>query len=564
MVLVLDPGLIYPSTEAAGLFAYREKLKRLVLATLLTPEIHSIPVEIIESTTYPVSKEFVLQVFSLNCAFREMANEAPLFFQTEVARSPTQNSISSAPTEILELVFLRSVEFRCSPRVLAQVCRHWYQITISSPCLWSFISITTPKYNLDRSGYGQEICTHIKELEQTLSRAKSARLSVEITGRNWDSNDLKKQRVVQLFQRLFNSEVTSRIIELNLQDNLRILLPGTNDWNIFDEFKFASLRKISISHKYGESETLLHALEKAAPNLEEFVFEWTIPTAWVESEIWGRIKRLTLSDSYVTFAYSYGDTVDAVLPQCHSLQYLCSSGTDWPNLNTPNYPLKELKVMILQCHELSSLGRLQLPALTQLRIVNAPSKDLKTPEVVPQVQGLMIDLPELITLDFTAESAAWLAAFYMPKLQNLTISTSFSTEKWDDECLSSVFTTKAFPTLRALSLRMRASDSAIIDILPSCPNVYQLRLMSSYHRTPLAYGQKLLHRLASPGEEEELLPQLRTVYWGDHGSRLYITEASAVNLVQQLLDGRKERGRPLEKVAMYREVGFYGTISEMS
>jgi hypothetical protein len=131
--------------------------------------------------------------------------------------------ILSVPTETLAYILFFMVRFGHSPRTLARVCRRWYHIAINSPFLWSDIFIVARRADafstplLDRSQSRRELCAHIDELEQTLSRAKKAPLMVSINCTDATFSKIGRPSFTQLFNRLFSPQITPQIVTLNIE-----------------------------------------------------------------------------------------------------------------------------------------------------------------------------------------------------------------------------------------------------------------------------------------------------------------------------------------------------------
>ncbi|CAG8671797.1 3095_t:CDS:2 [Acaulospora colombiana] len=157
-------------------------------------------------------------------------------------------ALRKLPIEIMGTIFAECVKILdMSPRVLALVCKFWYNVAIKTPTLWNRLMITNdpevywlthrakgrrpadlnapvfgsaarPMGSGTRSLSATQICTDINELTSALKRAGNAKLDVTIAfGDNMISPTLGQK---YMYEHLFTEDVSKRIARLEVVNEL--------------------------------------------------------------------------------------------------------------------------------------------------------------------------------------------------------------------------------------------------------------------------------------------------------------------------------------------------------
>jgi len=98
---------------------------------------------------------------------------------------------------------------------VSHVCRHWREVALETPALWSDIDLET----------GRHAAPSHRRASTYLSRSKAYPLSVSIDVIEWDSDD----ESVYSMQSDYHSPITN----VQLQEIMRLLLPHTGRWRKF-------------------------------------------------------------------------------------------------------------------------------------------------------------------------------------------------------------------------------------------------------------------------------------------------------------------------------------------
>jgi hypothetical protein len=154
-------------------------------------------------------------------------------------------ALRKLPLEIMGNIFTECVKvLDVSPRVLALVCKFWYNVAIKTPTLWNRLMITNdpevfwlthrakgrkpmdignslfgsasgrPLGSSTRSQSATQICTDINELTSALKRAGNAKLDVTIAFGDSLMSPTIGQRY--MYEHLFTEEVAKRIAQLEV------------------------------------------------------------------------------------------------------------------------------------------------------------------------------------------------------------------------------------------------------------------------------------------------------------------------------------------------------------
>lgn len=466
--------------------------------------------------------------------------------------------------EILEEIFFLCLDFECSPRTLAQVCRYWYQITVNKSSFWSYIHIELPPIE-GRGTYGKEsrhpsrsscgrkeICTTNAELNQTLTRSGNAPLKILITG--WGGHFAR----LALLQPLFHTDISPRIEALDLryetnQTSFNVIIPT--------QTKFTSLRRLVVGTDVVDDPIANYVIEHA-PKLDDLTFfrstrgrpPWIgIKSLKIDHKLWLSLKR---------FEYQSRQPIDldSIAPSCKSIKYLGTYMVIWPTVTTPTIYFKNLSELSLRCNDLECLTRLQLPVLRCFRLwsntIGEPDSD-----EIDLLTDYTVLLPELTTLVARVASAARLTSFRCPKLRNLDLETTRSSLEWDNTNLSMLKTgvDLSFPAVQSLKLVTWASNEAIVDYLGAFPNVVEFQLQTidyKNHQIPKPIGTTgyaFLVTLTEGSDEIDglVLPRLRELYLGGVATKITIPGPTAMSAIENLLKSRAPGHGALKKVVIH-------------
>ncbi|KAF8961515.1 hypothetical protein BDZ97DRAFT_1828649 [Flammula alnicola] len=189
---------------------------------------------------------------------------------------------------------------------LSHVCRHWHNVALEFPSLWSALRVIWPR---DR---------HIELIELWLARGKSCSVSLYLH-QGFESFYMDNLTATAKILTLFIQHIKRwKSIELVLQDSVETLIPYPI------ELKPDSLESLKIVLRKGETNrvprTRLCVLLHSSPKLRTVLWDTsarhvTIPIQEME---WSNVVDLTLN---FTFTQSLSELLYA-LTQCKSLQSL--------------------------------------------------------------------------------------------------------------------------------------------------------------------------------------------------------------------------------------------------
>jgi hypothetical protein len=434
-------------------------------------------------------------------------------------------SIQKLPNELLSDTFRYYVDLGDSPWRLTFVCKRWRDVALTTPSLWTSITITigrrsgdirwdyfgTTKYSHGSSS----LCHNIEEMEDAMCRAGVLPLQVHIV-----SYEDFLHPISPLMSELFGSPSVDQIEELYID----ICEPDdTNPNPIFHPLSdLKVLQVINIPADWAD--LLFKAIyTSSATSLLFLGVDPSTTYSLLEENIsmFTRLERLQRCPWY------------------------------WPNQITQSITIPQLIELEISC-QYQYLDRLQLPRLQTLEICTVPL----TRSPSDNDKDCRPNFPHLVELRATTPHTKWLEYLIIPKLQILSIVGVVYTDARYPQM--HLLPPNLFPTVKHFIFMTSkdhprdgdgdARDSFFISALQSVPNAISVRISAGSSSKPdPKLRLQLLDQLGSMEAEEILCPKLQDLELTSQTQRDGALADYEVYLLQRIADMRSDMGRGLTR-----------------
>jgi F-box-like len=472
-----------------------------------------------------------------------LEREIERLYRERTGESVIEGPIHKLPTELLCYIFRFSVEGDTSPWALVKVCKSWMQTALATPRLWRHIC-ATPKTEYPsrretwvvdgekRISQGRmQICSTVVQLHAALRRSGAVPVQINVDFTNTKSGP-PLSSFLPLFQIILSNPISERI-EVLTMTNLWIwpqpeLLIG----------RFPLLREIHLPTGLDSwANSLLQSVCLTATRFDTLCLKSEITPKLVGYSFWPLLKVLKL---YQLTISHFNDIADKLL----NLEELPVCPRQWPDQNTPVFTWERIWSTDIMCDP-TYLDRVKLPNLRSLNFTDARRRF--------SAGGTMIaypplSFPHLTQLEATTQDPRWLAKATLPLLGDLILVCDVDQEHVLPDGASFLFNPTTFPALEGLQLTSSWSDSTLVDILASLPNLVTVAFNSTRSKDK-SFGLLLLNRLCT--DKPLLCPNLVSLSLGNEDEPVCTPKRNVTPLLKRLVSGRKKIGKPFGSLDVY-------------
>ncbi|PVF92906.1 hypothetical protein CPB86DRAFT_877566, partial [Serendipita vermifera] len=497
--------------------------------------------EMLVAQVAELDKQIRMRIDQAKDRFRRVEEEMKRKIQAleeENLKDRNVMALRKLPIEIMGNIFTECVKILdVSPRVLALVCKFWYNVAIKTPTLWNRLMITNdpevywlthrakgrkpadlnspvfgatarPMGSGTRSLSATQICTDIHELTCALKRAGNAKLDVTIA---FGDNVISMIGQKCMYEHLFTEDVSKRIARLEVDRT-----PLGRELNgLYLQGTLPNLMHLGIHHNHLDNRDIYRHILDHATNVHEVqITVARCPLDLQNATWWKKVKRLILKDvGPLNNIYGGSSSFEEGVTEVESeLEYLSVDsvhdmtrrlgGTDpsveddeyiyerpwymtpvslaqWPNsMVTAKIIFRHLKDLTLAVARYADLAPLILPSLESFTLIITEGESQTSPFSLAEFDLL---LPSLKSLRVDAPFCSPLRHIKMPRIESLSlISTCPFKVKSEEDLANSIFNTTKhieLPYLRKLSLNVGVSDKFLISLLKLLPSLTHLYLV---------------------------------------------------------------------------------------
>jgi hypothetical protein len=466
-----------------------------------------------------------------------LEREIEQLHRESAGESVVEGPIHKLPTELISYIFRFSVECDMSPWALVKVCKSWMRTALATPRLWRHICATQKmEYAPQRETWvidgekrisqgRMQICSTVIQLHAALHRSGAVPLEINVDFTN-TIGGASPSSFLPLFRITIGNPISERIEVLTMTN------VGISNQPELSIGRFPLLREIHLPTRLESwAYSLLESVSLTATRFDTLSLNSAITLELVQYSFWPLLKVLGLHQLNSLY---FDNIADKLL----SLEELSVCPRQWPDQNTPVCTWERIRHTEIMCSP-TYLDRVRLPDLKSLIFIDTryhasfgETMDAYSP----------LSFPNLTRLEATTQDPRWLSKATLPFLANLILVCEADEQSILPDGAGFLFNTTTFPVIEALKLTSPWSDTTLVDIFASLPNLVTVALNSTRYKDR-GFGLLLLNRLCA--DEPLLCPNLVSLSLGTEDELVFTPQKNATPLLKRLVSGRKKIGKPL-------------------